>query len=240
MWKVHKNHLTSFLFWGFVYFSAFSLSTLITMFVLIRGETVTVPDLRGKSEQEAQEILSRLDVYLKKKGQTFSLDIPEGLIAEQSPAGGSTLKKNHFVMVTQSAGGQKVRIPDLRGVNINTAEMEVLEYDLSLQSTARISNDLPRESIIDQEPQAGKETLKNTGMRVLVSQGPKGATYIMPDLIGKNREGVTEVLEGWGFAMETFREIPYEGIASGTIVRQLPEAGYPLRRGQKIVLEVVK
>mgnify|MGYP003477662428 CR=1 FL=1 len=63
-------------------------------------------------------------------------------------------------------------------------------------------------------------------------------TFIMPDLVYRRYEPVRRYFEGGGFRLGAVKFEPYEGISDGTILRQNPLPGHPLRRRDVISLVV--
>ncbi len=237
--KILKK-LLKFSLWTSLYILIFLFSAFITMFMLIKGETYRVPDLRGKTEEEAIKILTKKELYLKKRREVFSIDYPEGTIVNQYPAPGEKIKKRHFIIVDISSGGERVKVPDLIQKNLKAAQMELEQYALKIKRISSIHYKFQSQDIIAQNPPPGAETFKKSGIDVLVSSGPRTLSYIMPDLIGKNIADVLTIFDKYGLKIEGIREVQYEGIPRGTIVRQTPLSGYKIKRGNIIILDVVK
>ena len=60
----------------------------------------------------------------------------------------------------------------------------------------------------------------------------------MPDLVYRRYEAVRQSLQAGGFRFGSVTFEPYEGVAEGTILRQQPLPGHPLRRSDAISLVV--
>jgi beta-lactam-binding protein with PASTA domain len=73
---------------------------------------------------------------------------------------------------------------------------------------------------------------------LLVNRGERGATYVMPDLIGVNAQQAAEVLRGRGFRVALVAEQPYPGVPPGIVLRQSPLGGFQIAPGDAISLEV--
>jgi beta-lactam-binding protein with PASTA domain len=88
---------------------------------------------------------------------------------------------------------------------------------------------------VAQEPPA-----KSPGASValLVNRSDRGATYVMPDLIGVNGDRAAEALRQRGFRMAVVGSNPYPGIPAGIVLRQNPPAGFQIAPGEPISLEV--
>ena len=66
----------------------------------------------------------------------------------------------------------------------------------------------------------------------------RGASYVMPDLIGINGDRAAEILRNRGFRVAVVGSTPYPGIAAGIVIRQTPQAGFQVAPGEPISLEV--
>jgi beta-lactam-binding protein with PASTA domain len=73
---------------------------------------------------------------------------------------------------------------------------------------------------------------------LLVNRGERGATYVMPDLIGANGDRAAEILRARGFRVAVVGSTPYPGVAAGIVIRQSPQAGFQIGPGEPISLEV--
>jgi beta-lactam-binding protein with PASTA domain len=81
---------------------------------------------------------------------------------------------------------------------------------------------------------------KSAGAAValLVNRGERGASYVMPDLIGVNGDRAAEILRTRGFRVALVGSNPYPGVAAGVVLRQNPQAGFQIGPGEPISLEV--
>ena len=75
-------------------------------------------------------------------------------------------------------------------------------------------------------------------MALLVNRGERGASYVMPDLIGVNGDRAAEILRQRGFRVAVVGSNPYPGVAAGVVIRQSPQAGFQIGPGEPISLEV--
>ena len=73
---------------------------------------------------------------------------------------------------------------------------------------------------------------------LLINRGEKGASYVMPDLIGVNGERAAAVLRARGFRVAVVGSTPYPGVGAGIVIRQGPQAGFQIGPGEPISLEV--
>lgn len=231
--------LARLLAWGLGLVVVALFSGWFTMNALIKGEEIKVPELVGKSTEEAYKVLSEAGLYLSKVAEQPDDRLPPGKIMSQEPAAGTTVKKNRKVRVVVSSGSEIVTVPDLVEKSSRTAGLVLRETGLSLGMTAQAtSGDISSGEIVSQEPSSGVEELRGNAVNILVSTGPREVAYVMPDLIGKEVKEVAPVLRAWGFQIGNIRYQNYPGVKPGMIIKQLPLAGYKIQKQKLVSLDV--
>jgi serine/threonine-protein kinase len=214
------------------------LSALTAMRFAIRGREVVTPDLVGKTQEEARQILGREGLLLKiTPTKRFSADIPEGHVMDQIPSRGTRVKTNRSVKVLLSNGDPKYEVPNLMGSSLRTAQLALLQRHLTLGSvsSAYMSE---TSAVADQWPKPGAIEGSEPTVNVLVSLGQPAQDFIMPDLIGRRADVVINAArkEGFRIAPPNLRKSP--GIEPGIIVQQKPQAGYRIFQTETIALDV--
>lgn len=241
MGVLNKKNIFKLLSWALFLLALMLLSALITMKIILIGDVVRVPDLKGKSMDEAREELARVGLYLSKKSTQFSMDIPAGKIMEQEPEPGSKIKRNRVVQVIVSAGRKKVKIPNLIGKDLMVIDDILKEFNLRKGIVVQVhSSSFSAGKIIAQSPEPGLEVESGIAVSVLVSQGKEEEKFIMPDLIGKKLEMTIPALQRLGFKIGIIRYTDYPGLEPGIIIKQLPLSGYRVYKSNLISLEVSK
>jgi beta-lactam-binding protein with PASTA domain len=86
--------------------------------------------------------------------------------------------------------------------------------------------------------QAATRVGPGAGVSLLVNRGERGASYVMPDLIGVSGDRAAKILRDQGFRVAVVGSMPYPGVASGVVLRQSPQAGFQIAPGEPISLEV--
>ncbi|MBL8170367.1 MAG: PASTA domain-containing protein [Acidobacteria bacterium] len=82
----------------------FSLSAFGVVYFLMRGSTVEVPNVVGKTETDAAEALEDAGLRMLVKGRAQNDNIPAHTVSDQSPAPGAIVKTGQFVRVSVSLG----------------------------------------------------------------------------------------------------------------------------------------
>jgi|Deesub1362B_J571_1020462.scaffolds.fasta_scaffold00506_6 serine/threonine-protein kinase len=233
--------IIKFVIWSLFLFALMLFSTLISMKIILKGDIVRVPDLKGKSIEEAREELAQIGLYLVQKSIQFSMNIPAGKIMDQEPEPGSKIKRNKEVKVIISAGKEKVKMPDLIGKDLEIAESILKELNLKRGLVVQThSSRYSAGRIIAQTPEKGLEVESGTPVSLLVSQGQEEEKFIMPDLIGKKLDLTILMLNKLGFKIGIIRYTHYPGLEPGIIIKQLPLSGYRVYKSNLISLEVSK
>ncbi|MBI2915799.1 MAG: PASTA domain-containing protein [Elusimicrobia bacterium] len=204
---------------------------------------VQVPDLRGKSANEALEMLAPYQLALKKEGSEFNDSIPVGTILRQHPLGGSTVREGKVVRVTLSQGGETVTVPDLVGQSLRSAEISLRKSLLSLgEIRFQPSVKYPKEAVIAQEPPFQKSVSKNSFVHLTVSEGPpKDGTTLMPDFVGKKWEETQVWSKKSGITILRVDD-PSSAQSSETVVEQniLPDAALTAEVTVRMVVSTSK
>jgi len=203
----------------------------------LRAREVQVPDLTNRTANEATAIATDLGLAVN-VDDTRRPDpkIGAGRVLAQEPAAGSIARRQRTVKIWLSAGQRAATVPPLVGETERTAQLRLAQDGLTLASLSEIrAEDLPSDVVVAQAPPA-----KSASGRVslLVNRGDRGATYVMPDLIGVNGDRAAEVLRTRGFRVAVVGSNPYPGVAAGIVIRQSPQAGFQIAPGEPISLEV--
>lgn len=74
------------------------------MYLAVRGRTVEVPNVVGKSEAAAREELDEAGLRMDFKSKTHNDKAPANTISDQSPSAGTTVKTGQIVRVSVSLG----------------------------------------------------------------------------------------------------------------------------------------
>jgi serine/threonine-protein kinase len=209
----------------------------IAMRVAVRARQVTVPDLVGKSVNDATAVASNLDLLLRvDPARRPDAKVPAGVVLGQDPSAGSAVRRQRSVRVWVSSGAHIARAPDLLGETQRSAEIRVAQEGLLIGSVSEIrSAQYPPDVVVAQDPPATTQTAE---VRLLVNRGEDRATYVMPDLIGLNGDRAADVMRVRGFRVSLNTQAAPSSIPPGVVVRQTPAGGYQVHPGDAIALEV--
>jgi eukaryotic-like serine/threonine-protein kinase len=207
------------------------------MRLALKTRDVSVPQLAGRTVNEASALLADAGLALKvEEGTRIDPKVPAGQILAQEPQAGVSTRRQRSVKVWLSAGPRSLTVPALLGESERSAELRVKQNGLELQPGAEIrSAEYPAGSVVAQSPSARSLSAR---VALLVNRGERGTSYVMPDLIGVNGDRAGEILRGHGFRVAVVASNPYPGVAAGIVLRQSPQGGFRIAPGEPISLEV--
>jgi beta-lactam-binding protein with PASTA domain len=208
-----------------------------SMRIALKTREVVVPTLAGKPLNEATIMLADAGLKLKvEEVRRTDARIPAGQIIAQDPQAGASTRRERSVKVWISSGPRSTAVPALLGESERTARMRLQQEGVELSGTSEIkSGDYQADAIVAQTPPAKSIA---AGVALLVNRGERGATYVMPDLIGVNGDRAADLLRVRAFRVAVVGDHPYPGVPAGIVLRQSPQAGFQIAPGEPISLEV--
>ena len=207
----------------------------VSMRLALKTREIQVPDLSGRSANEATALATRVDLTVKvDDSRRADAKIPAGLIVSQDPAPGSTTRRQRSIKVWLSAGAHE--IPKLSGETERAAQERLAQDGLVLAGLAEIRSPKYASDVV--VAQTSPTDGPSGRVVLLVNRGDSGTSYVMPDLIGIAGDRAAEVLRGHGFRVAVVASNPYPGVAAGIVLRQTPQAGFEVLPSAAVSLEV--
>ena len=230
-----------FLLYLLIFLNLIFISANVTYHLVFTSERVSLPNLIGKTVEEAKLELSKKRLTIAIKGVQSDNKWARGKIIFQDPSSGSKLKINRSVKVILSGGSERRIIPELEGIMLQSAGQILKDAGLSRGIVSQVHNsEYAAGKIIVQQPSPLEEVGRNTPVNFLVSQGERERKYLMPDLIGKKAKLVIEKLKKMEFRVGVVRYSYYPGLEPGIIIKQLPPHGFRIQKNNLITLELSK
>jgi serine/threonine-protein kinase len=224
-----------------VLLAVFTIAAYVSFSQFVRRGVTPVPDVTGLTRSQAEALLadSGLEMEVDDSGERYDDAVEIGRIVQQKPGGRSLVKRGSPVQVSLSLGPEVAEVPDLSGLALSTAQVAVSEAGLTMGrvvSVFRLSGEAG--TVVDQSPSAGDTVGYAAPVDLYIGDESHGEIYLMPDLIYRDYEVVRWFFERRGFQLGGVKPEVYEGVAPGTILRQYPLAGHPLRRNDVISLVI--
>lgn len=110
---------------------------LVTIYISKGGEEVTMPNITGMMQTEAQSQLAKLNLKIGQVTEEFS-DKPQGTILRQSVAANGKTTKGASIDITVSKGKEikKVSVPDVTGMSVDAAKSALSAQGLNVSASA--------------------------------------------------------------------------------------------------------
>jgi len=201
---------------------------------------VKVPSVIGYSQEEAEDILKKSGLKLDEHIEFEESDtIPAGLVMEQTPEAGETVKEGRPIKITISTGpkGEDAEVPKVVDLDEAEAERQILRHGFECVIVKEINEDVEIGKVIRQEPEANAIAKKGTEVTIYVS-GSDEETEV-PDVMGKSREDAEKILKDAGFEIGEVTE-GEDDSKRGTVISQTPTAKTLADKGTKIDLQLSK
>ena len=219
----------------------------VLLFKLILGDfgpagsnkSYPVPDIRGKTVEEAQEMEGVKDIFLiEVQGTRTTEEYQPGQIVEQDPAAGRTRKSNLVIQVYVAAEPEKVPMKDLVGMEYRQARVLLTDMGLDLKiTTETVSSDkYGADAVIETVPAADEPLVAGQTVILRVSTGPE--TVTVPTFTGQDIANAVQNAQDLGL---TVGEITYDAFSfapQGQVIEQSIKPTSEVSGGTKIIFTV--
>lgn len=223
--------LALFIFAGVTIF----LFTQLMQTIIHQRKTVAVPNLVGKSIEEALELLAPLNLGLQKINERYDKKFAPGIVIQQFPSAGLTVRKGKNIRVILSRGEEIIFVPDLANRSLRSAEVTLRRLGLALgEISQNYSLTMEKGKVIRQIPVTGTAVGKESLVNLVLSLGPPPAgMLLMPDFLNK------DISEAERWAEENDLKIKQEEdlsstLSKGTILKQTPPPDTVISKGSEI------
>ena len=219
----------------------------VLLFKLILGDfgpagsnkSYPVPDIRGKTVEEAQEMEGVKDIFLiEVQGTRTTEEYQPGQIVEQDPAAGRTRKSNLVIQVYVAAEPEKVPMKDLVGMEYRQARVLLTDMGLDLKITTEtvFSDKYGADAVIETVPAADEPLVAGQTVILRVSTGPE--TVTVPTFTGQDIANAVQNAQDLGL---TVGEITYDAFSfapQGQVIDQSIKPTSEVPGGTKISFTV--
>ncbi|HUQ63215.1 MAG TPA: Stk1 family PASTA domain-containing Ser/Thr kinase [Acidimicrobiales bacterium] len=195
---------------------------------------ITVPDVIGRTQVEATQILSNAD--LKAKIETVPDDARQsGQVVDQDPKPPARVSKGGTVTLKVSSGAPPVDLPDVVGRDVNEARDLLEARDFQVQVNPKADDQVPADRVIGQDPKGGGKAPKGSTVTLAVSSGREQVP--VPNVVGRDQSAAANILGQAGFDTST-QTSASDSVANGTVIRTEPGTGTPLAKGSTVTMIV--
>jgi serine/threonine protein kinase len=219
----------------------------VLLFKLILGDfgpagsnkSYPVPDIRGKTVEEAQEMEGVKDIFLiEVQGTRTTEEYQPGQIVEQDPAAGRTRKSNLVIQVYVAAEPEKVPMKDLVGMEYRQARVLLTDMGLDLKiTTETVSSDkYGADAVIETVPAADEPLVAGQTVILRVSTGPE--TVTVPTFTGQDIANAVQNAQDLGLTVGESTYDTFSFAPQGQVIEQSIKPTSEVPGGTKIIFTV--
>lgn len=208
------------------------------------GETIEIPNLKGKMYKQATLQLEKLKLRVAIMDSVFDVEKPKGSILEQNPAEGARVKENRTVYVTLNAfQAPQVTVPYLKDASLRqaTAMLEVVGLTVG---TTTYRPDIAKNAILGysfrgENGKRGMQVPYGSKIDLVVGNGLTGEEIEMPCFYGLTLKEAHNKLREFSLALgaEVFDKTVSDSIEA-RVYKQTPNFvnGGTINKGSSIDL----
>jgi beta-lactam-binding protein with PASTA domain len=205
------------------------------------GESITVPDLRGMTEERLEKFIDDKHLRYKIVDSLFMNGKAPGTVIEQDPAPDSKVKEDRTIYITINASKPpKVKMPNLVDVSFRQAEAILETYGLLIGQTI-YKPDLAKNAVLSQQYKgrpiaAGTEIYKGSTIDLILGDGLGNSVVNVPSLLGMTQDEAMFVLRGSAINVGTITfDNGVRNKETAKVYRQNPEAnGSIIKQGEAV------
>ena len=192
---------------------------------------VHVPTLTGQPLARARAQLQHSGLRVHVVAGDYSSDLKKGLVQDETPIAGTTVKPGSLVILSYSLGPRPVPVPSVLGLTPAAARTVLREHHLRLGTVTSSYSGYGVGMIARQSVPMSGTALPNTAVDVTVSLGPK--PFAMPDVRGMDVGDAVALLQARGLEVAT-DDTTFLGLFGSTVYRQDPRPGAAVVHGDTV------
>jgi serine/threonine-protein kinase len=157
--------------------------TIITLFYRPTPDLVQVPNVAGRTLQDAKDILGNEGFAFEEESEENELDV--GLVIRTEPAGGERVRQDTRITIVVSGGPQQIAIPASvigDSVDVATELLASEQYGFDVITESQQDAEIPAGIVIATRPEPGTLVARGSTVTLIVSSGPGQVT--VPPVVG--------------------------------------------------------
>ena len=227
---------------GLILLFAITIGLTIGISNATRPKDVEIPNLVGKTVDEAKDILKQNKLNYVEESQEYNTEVPEGQIISQNPpyVQGRRIKENTSIKVVVSKGTETTTVPKLKGLTKEEAQDAADKAKIKLDFQEETSKTVEAGVIIKQEKAEGETVNAGDTIKVYISIGTGIKQVKVVSVVGQDEETAKQTLQDLGLVIEKVNYSKDKTQSNGVVLEQSVSAGTTVDEGSKITLTVNK
>ena len=236
-----KNHKVLSSIIGLILLFAITLGLTIGISNATRPKDVEIPNLVGKTVEEAKKILEENKLNYVEGEPEYNTEYEAGKIISQNPPfiEGRKIKQKTDVTVVLSLGTETTTVPKLKGLTKDEAEEIAEEAKIKLEFVDEISKTVEAGVIIKQETDVGETVNAGDTVKVYISIGTGIKQVVVTSVLYQDETTARKNLEDLGLSVNVeYGEDKSRG--NGVVLKQSISSGETVDEGTKVTITVNK
>ncbi len=204
--------------------------------VISRGvETKTVPDVVGKTKDQASAVIKGAGLTLGDVTEQYSASVDSGKVISSDPKAGKVIEHTAKISIVVSKGKEPATIPDVTGQSEDEAKKTLEDAGLKKGKVSKdYSDSVAKGNVISSSPIAGASGYyEGDSVDLTISKGPEKVT--IPDVTGKGQDEAKKILEEAGLKVEVNKRL---GGPFGTVRSTDPAPGSSVKPDSKVTINI--
>ncbi len=199
---------------------------------------IKVPRVVNMEESEAERVLLNMGLNMHVRERIFHNQIPKDHVISQDPPDGMSVKKDSNVHVIISKGVETVTMPDVVGLDISQAEIELENKGLTISKVEEVDSEEPVGKVIEQNVPKDTEVELNAEIVLTISKGLENNKVEIRDYTKIMESLARDMILEDGLKYSIAGREYNNDIEHGVVIRQDPEPGTSVDKDSTVNLWV--
>jgi len=204
------------------------------------GDSITVPDVSGMTEDEAQSALENAGFRNISSEFTYHDSVPSGQVIGTTPEANAEATEDTEIVMQVSKGAERKTVPNVVGQKDADAQNAIKSAGLSVgTATYEYSNSVAQGIVISQSVDGGKKVSAGTTVDLVISNGPEPAAKVnVPPVTGTSESNARQLIQNAGLSVGTVTYQHSSSVAAGYVISCSPGVGSSVDEGTSVSLVV--
>ena len=204
------------------------------------GDSITVPDVSGMTEDEAQSALENAGFRNISSEFTYHDSVPSGHVIGTTPEANAEATEDTEIVMQVSKGAERKTVPNVVGQKDADAQNAIKSAGLSVGTvTYEYSDSVAQGIVISQSVDGGKKVSAGTTVDLVISNGPEPAAKVnVPPVTGTSESNARQLIQNAGLSVGTVTYQHSSSVAAGYVISCSPGVGSSVDEGTSVSLVV--
>lgn len=193
--------------------------------VFFNSKPLEVPQLVGKTFEEANQIGKSLGVKIKEVGSEYSGEVEKDKISNQNYSDGDNLYKGDTIDVKISLGVEQVSMPYVQNKDLSDAYDAFKEFSFNVEEIYEYSSSVPNNVVMSQNPLAGTMVDENIDVILRISKGKEIKNVTVPNIVGLTESEAKIKLQSSDLIVGSVTKSESSKYPAGTVITQTINSG---------------